>query len=169
MSGHCGNIQQILKTGKESSTLAKHFSQRSHWPNLPPNVAPTPYQIRQKLNFEILYQGNPMTVVRHFGTVNCRICMREKLEILRHSFDPDVNLINSRSEIHGSCRHQPRFHRFSADDSVEDEKVRQRKSKSTRNRQKSGSRYDLTHVYHEPVTDSGYTLTDFQLCVAIDV
>eukprot|EP00957_Ditylum_brightwellii_P058610 4445495-Ditylum_brightwellii.AAC.1 len=35
-------------------------------------------------------------------------------------------------------------------------------SKSTRNRRKSGSRYDLTHVYHEPVSDSGYTLTDFQ-------
>ena len=110
-----------------------------------------------------------MTVVRHFGTVNCCICMREKLEILRHSFDPDVNLINSQSEIHGSCQHKPRFHRFSADDSVEDEKVRPQNSKSTRNCRKFGRRYDLTHVYHEPVTDSEYTLTDFQLCVAIDV
>ena len=110
-----------------------------------------------------------MTVVRHFGTVNCRICMREKLEILRHSFDPDVNLNNSRSEIHGSCQHKPRFHRFSADDSVEDEKVRPQNLIPTRNRWKFGSRYDLTHVYHKPVTDSGYTLTDFQLCVAIDV
>ena len=58
---------------------------------------------------------------------------------------------------------------FSADDSIEDERVWPQKLKSTRNRRKSGSRYDLTHVYHEPVTDSGYTLTDFQLCVAIDV
>ena len=97
------------------------------------------------------------------------MCMCKKLEILRHSFDPDINLINSRSEIHGLCQHKPHFHRFSADDSVEDERVRQQNSKSTRNRRKFGSRYDLTHVYHKPVTDSGYTLTDFQLCVAIDI
>jgi hypothetical protein len=89
------SYQNILKTSKESSTLVKHFSQQSHWPNLPPNKARTPYPIWQKLNFEILYQCSPMTVVRHFGMVNCPICMHKKLEILRHSFDPDVNLINS--------------------------------------------------------------------------
>ena len=110
-----------------------------------------------------------MTVVCHFGMVICRICMRKKLEILHHSFDPDVNLINSQSEIHRLCQHKPHFHRFSADDSVEDERVWSQKLKSTRNCQKSGSRYNLTHVYHKPVMDSGYTLTDFQLCVAIYV
>ena len=110
-----------------------------------------------------------MTVVCHFGTVNCRICMHKKLEILHHSFDPDVNLINSQSEIHGLCQHKPRFHSFIADDSVEDERVQPQKLKSTCSCRKSGNRYDLTRVYHEPVTDSGYTLMDFQLCVAIDV
>ena len=93
----------------------------------------------------------------------------QKLEILHHSFDPDVNLIDYRSAIHGSCQHKPRFHMFSADDSIEDERVQPQKLKSTHNSRKSGSRYNLTHVYHKPVMDSGYTLTDFQLCVAIDV
>ena len=78
VSGHCRTIQQILKSIKESSTLAKHFSQKSHWPNLPPNIAPTPYQIQQKLNFDVLYQGSSMTVFCHFGTSNCCICMHEK-------------------------------------------------------------------------------------------
>ena len=110
-----------------------------------------------------------MTVVCHFGIGNCCICMRKKLENLCHSFDPDVTLINSWSEIHGLCQHKPHFHRFSADDFIEDERVQPQKSKSTRNRRKSGSCYNLTHVYHKPVTDSGYTLTDFQLCAAIDV
>ena len=123
MSRHCGNVQNILKTGKDSSTLAKYSSQHSHWPNLPPNVAPKPYQIQKKINFEILYQGSPMAVVCYFGSVNCCICMQEKLEILCHSFDPEINVINSRSEIHGSCQHKPHFHRFSTDEAKRAKKL----------------------------------------------
>ena len=110
-----------------------------------------------------------MPVVCHVGMINCCICMREKLEILCHSFNLDVNLIDSWSEIHRLCQHKPRFHRFSADDPIEGEKVQPQKSKSTHNRRKSGSQYNLVHVYHKPVTDSGHTLMDFAFCVAIDV
>ena len=110
-----------------------------------------------------------MTVVRHFGMVICCICMHKKLEILCHSFDLDVTLIKSWSKIHGWCHHKSCFHRFSADDPVEGENVQPQKLKCTCNRWKSGSCYDLNHVYHKPVTDSGYTIMDFSLCVALDV
>ena len=64
-----------------------------------------------------------MTVVWHFGMANCHICMHEKFEILHHSFNLDVTLMNNQSGIHGSCRHKPHFHRFSADEPIEGEKV----------------------------------------------
>eukprot|EP00957_Ditylum_brightwellii_P196218 14950744-Ditylum_brightwellii.AAC.1 len=49
--------------------------------------------------------------------------MRERVEILRRSFDPTVQLMNSRSEIRNTCLHKPEFHRFSADEAIEPEKV----------------------------------------------
>ena len=51
--------------------------------------------------------------------------MKERMEILKSSFNPSVKLMNSRSEIHGKCKHHPDFHRFSTDESHEDEKVEQ--------------------------------------------
>ena len=49
--------------------------------------------------------------------------LKKKVEILKHSFDPSIKLMNSRLEIHSTCLHKPEFHRFSADESHKDEKV----------------------------------------------
>eukprot|EP00957_Ditylum_brightwellii_P080079 6090283-Ditylum_brightwellii.AAC.1 len=43
--------------------------------------------------------------------------------ILSASVDLSVMLINSHLEIHGSCQHKPRLHRFCFDDSCEEERV----------------------------------------------
>ena len=115
-----------MKDGKETSSLAKHWGNRSHWLELASDKIPTPRQIRNKMDFQILYLGDPMSVVRSFGTDRCRICMHEKLFILDASFKSPELLINSRNEIHGTCLHRPRFHRFSADDSSEEESARLR-------------------------------------------
>ena len=63
------------------------------------------------------------SVVRTFNTTRCRICMKEGIAILEHSFDTSVKLMNARSEIHGSCRHKPVFHRFSTEEAIKAKKV----------------------------------------------
>jgi hypothetical protein len=49
--------------------------------------------------------------------------MKERLEILKHSYDQKVKLINSRLEIYRTCMHKPNFHRFGADEAVQAKKV----------------------------------------------
>ena len=47
-----------------------------------------------------------------FGTINCALCMKERLEILKFSKNTPHLLINSSTEFYGACRHKPRFHRY---------------------------------------------------------
>ena len=49
--------------------------------------------------------------------------MKECLAILENGFDTSVKLMSARSEIHGSCRHKPVFHRFSTEEAIKAEKV----------------------------------------------
>ena len=59
------------------------------------------------MTFEVLYQGNPLAVVRSFGTKNYKICINQKLLILYASFESPDRLINIHLEIHGSCLYKP--------------------------------------------------------------
>jgi len=112
-----------LREKKDSSSLTKHLAWPDHWLDLPQGEIPTLHQLCEKLIFKVVYQGNPLSTVRSFGTSKCRICMQERIEFLKCSFDPSVKMMNSRSEIHSMCLHKPEFHRFSADESRKDKKV----------------------------------------------
>jgi len=74
-----------------------------------------------------IWQGDPLSCVRTFGTKSCKLCFREKIAILELIRKHPSKAINVRNEIHGACRHKPRFHRFikrnmySTDESSEDE------------------------------------------------
>ena len=76
-----------------------------------------------------IWKGNPMIIVKSFGKNSCKLCSCERMEIIKHSFNPECCTINSRLEIHGACCHLPRFHRLqlktfsSADERKKCEKV----------------------------------------------
>ena len=116
-------MSKVDKKTSNSSTLSKHLAQHNHWPGLKMGEIPNPIQIRSICNFEILYHANPISAVRTFNTARCKICAKEQLLILQHSFDPSCRLMNARSKIHSSCSHTPEFHRFSTDESLLDKKV----------------------------------------------
>ena len=48
--------------------------------------------------------------------MNCDLCARERIEIhkaMKNDKENDTNfLINSLNEVHGACRHNPKFHRY---------------------------------------------------------
>jgi hypothetical protein len=68
---------------------------------------------RDMITSEIIWKGNPMTVVKSFGKNSCKLCSRERMEIIKHAFNPECRTINSHlEEIHCACRHLPQFHRL---------------------------------------------------------
>jgi hypothetical protein len=77
---------------------------------------------------EILWKGDPISVVKTFEKATCALCNRERLEIIKISRStPDI-LSNSCSEIHGACQHKPRFHRSHEQEtpSADDRKKREK-------------------------------------------
>ena len=88
----------------------------------------TPEVQRNSIVCKVLWQGNPINVVKTFGTPNCALCNKERLEILKQSRKDPNSLINSCNEIYGACRHNSKFHRYisrtpSTDESNKDERV----------------------------------------------
>jgi len=105
-------------------------------------ISQSPFQfrdiIRAMQTFDILWQGNPLSLVKSFGTRECQLCSREKIEIIKWSRKEPETLINTCSEIYGGCRHKPKFHRYreevktnSADEHIERERVNLSSNNST--------------------------------------
>jgi hypothetical protein len=95
-------------TGKASDSFVKHFAihQKQRTTKLNVREAPT------KVKVSILWQGNPISCNKSFGKMNCFLCMKERILILKHLREnPDI-IINSNSEIYRACRHKLKFHRY---------------------------------------------------------
>ena len=82
----------------------------------------TPTLQRNHIVCSVIWEGNPISTVKTFGTKNCALCNRERLEIFKASKENPESLINSCNEIHGACRHKPRFHRYKSSDSTDETK-----------------------------------------------
>ena len=92
---------------RRSDTFALHFAK--HFPR---NC--TAQQLRENIDFSILWQGNPLSCVKTFRTQKCRLCTMERLFILK--LGKKHRLINRRDELYGSCKQNPKLHRFNTDD-----------------------------------------------------
>ena len=75
---------------------------------------PNPTSIRNLIDFKILWKGNGFSLSKTFGSSSCKLCMKERTSIMDRSWFKPNSLINRCSEIYGSCRHKPCFHRFSS-------------------------------------------------------
>ena len=110
MAGHFQYVKRLMEKGVSSDSYAKHFA--GLWPRGAPAPAPAPDMQRNLIQCHILWQGNPISVVKTFGKSTCALCNRERMEIVKLNRSIPDYLINSCSEIHGACRHKPRFHRY---------------------------------------------------------
>jgi hypothetical protein len=97
-----------MEKGVHSASYARHFA--SIWPQ--GAAAPTPGMQRALIECNILWSGNPILVIKTFGKSTCVLCNRERMEIVKLNRTITDKLINSSLEIHGTCYHKPRFHRY---------------------------------------------------------
>ena len=107
MEKHFNDVQKLLFKGIRSDTYAKHFA--THFKK---GTRPKPTELRAIQKFEIIWQGNPISASKTFGTRGCILCTREKIAVIKAGRKEPEKLINSCSEIYGACRHKPRFHRY---------------------------------------------------------
>ena len=123
MQQQFNDVKLLHKQGIKSDSYAKHFAKQfTNYNEVTPEIQ------RNNIKCEILWQGNPINVVKTFGTPNCALCNKERLAILKQSRKNPNSLINSCNEIDGACRHKPKFHRYksrtpSTDESIKDERV----------------------------------------------
>ena len=109
VGGHLQGARRFLRHGTRSSTLAIHLAQM--WQRSS-NSIPSAGMLRDELSCSILWQGDPFSCSKTFGKLSCKLCQKERVALLRHSWMDESNMLNDRSELHGSCRHTARFHRL---------------------------------------------------------
>ena len=78
MQQHFGDVKKLLKTDEKSDSYAKHFAHQLINFKDPSNKLQ-----RNNIHCSIIWQGNPISAVKTFGTANCTLCNKERLEILK--------------------------------------------------------------------------------------
>jgi hypothetical protein len=107
VAGHLQSARQFLRNGTRSRTLAIHLAQM--WQRSS-NSIPSAGMLRDELSCSM--QGDPISCSKTFGKLSCKLCRKERVALLWHSWMGESNMLNDRSELHGSCRHTARFHRL---------------------------------------------------------
>jgi hypothetical protein len=57
-------------------------------------LKPTSDEIRKMMKVKIVWQGNVISCMKSFGKLNCSLCMRERIEILRTIRQEEWKIIN---------------------------------------------------------------------------
>ena len=111
MNQHFTDTENSVNNNELSDSFAKHFA--SHFQD---KNHMSRGDVRKITNMEILWQGNPMSSVKTFKNLNCNPCTKERLKICKFVKLDKKNktklLINSLNELHGRCRHNPKFHGY---------------------------------------------------------
>ena len=110
MKAHFNEAIKKAIFDRNSDTFADHFAQ-----HLKTIKKPKAKDVRELIDFNIIWQGNAISLSKTFGKSTCKLCMVERMTIMNRFRSSPRSLINRCSEIYGSCRHKPRFHRFTSD------------------------------------------------------
>jgi len=122
---HFQKVKLLVLKGQKSDSCASHFAE-----HFKQGHKPAPKKLHEMQTFDIVWQGEPLSVAKSFGARECQLCSREKINIVERSRGEPEKPINTCSEICGGCRHKPRFHRYreevkntSADERMERKRV----------------------------------------------
>jgi hypothetical protein len=122
---HFQDIKKLMEKGIHSDSYVRNFTRI--WPR--GAAAPLPGMQCDLIKCEILWQGNPVSVIKTFHKSTYTLCNRERMEFIKLSQSIPDKLINFCPKIHEAWHHKPRFHRYheqdapSADENKKHEKV----------------------------------------------
>ena len=127
MGGHYSDVRKWFQRKEGTDSFAKHMVR--HFDSIPKAG-----QIRDLCTFEIIRAINPFSFMRGIRTYECRLCMEEKVEILKAKKNNPRTLINENSDIYGPCRHRTKFHRYLCTDELCESEKNSRKYKKAKSR-----------------------------------
>ena len=78
IGAHLSDVKRLVLEGKKSDSFANHFASLCN-----SDPKPSPKTLREKMEFSILWQGNPVAVQKSVGTKSCYLCMKDKRHILK--------------------------------------------------------------------------------------
>ena len=105
MDGHFSNLLRLLENGKKSDSFADHFEQ--HF-----NYTTSRIDLGQYMTFKLVKQIIQIGAMKTFTKLNCNICKKERLTILKKLCDKRVTIKNKNSEIYKACRKKRIFVNF---------------------------------------------------------
>jgi hypothetical protein len=72
MQGHIQDVKKLFIDGKSSNLFATHFTSL-----VSQGTAKKSVKDFIKVNVDILWQGDPLSCVKTFGTRDCKLCSKE--------------------------------------------------------------------------------------------
>ena len=92
MGGHFYNLLCLIKNRKKPDSFSAHFEQYF-------DATMTRTDIRNNTTFKVVEQINPIGATKRFTKPKCKLCMEERLTILKNICDKRVMVINNNQEI----------------------------------------------------------------------
>ena len=118
MQEYYGLLVQAIERDRKSEERVKSDAFASYMVGEHAKVPKNRF-FEKEFRIDTLAKINPIGANKTFGTERCRLCKAEKHFILKYIYGGIRNLfgkkpilMNKRNEIHGCCRHHPRFHNF---------------------------------------------------------
>jgi hypothetical protein len=123
LNDHFYDVWKVVETGKKkfgpnwkgsgvyarADAFAKHFAQHCR-------DCSTSNEVRQKLKTivtpTIIWQDDGIRCAKTARTLQCKICMTERKEILHRFCTDKSKIMNDNSDIYSSCKCKGIFHRF---------------------------------------------------------
>ena len=90
MSGHYQDVGNLVRHNVLSDSFARFFAC-----NFKPKSQIKADEVRKLVDMRVLWEGNPVTLSKSFGKSTCRLCMKERMNILAMIRDKNEQLINS--------------------------------------------------------------------------
>ena len=117
MERHNNDILYCHRTGNKRSSVANYYA--AFLTNWPPG-APSARLIKNCTRHSVLWQGKALSAVKTFGTLNCKLCSKERLETFKRAQFKPGTLTNRRKDFHEACKHKPSFHRHTMEHSPDE-------------------------------------------------
>ncbi len=153
---HFYDVWKVIETGRKkfgenwfgtggcarADAFAKHFAQQCREC---PNSNAVRAKLKRIVEVKILWQGDRIRCMKSSRTMQCRICMVERIEILDRFKHNKHKTINDNSDIFSSCKCFSRFHKFTRKVTPAlMTRMTQKKVSSTRHSKQKRSRFSFS-------------------------